>query len=229
LSAELGSTDNLDLAGIMYEGGISEVDIWAGAFDGASVEFWRVSWDGSTTSTLVAAGKTGSVQFGDNSYKFEIISAAERLQQRAILQPVMATCRFKLGDSRCTVDLGPLTVTGTVTAVPLVNIFTRAKRRTFTDTGRTEADQYFQFGRVTWLTGANAGFSSDVRAFASDQFVLDRPCPSEIQIGDTYSATPGCDLLKPTCTTKFSNGINFGGFHYVRGYDDLNKTPDQSI
>jgi hypothetical protein len=33
--------------------------------------------------------------------------------------------------------------------------------------------------------------------------------------GDTFTAYPGCDKTQNTCTSKFNNLVNFGGFPYV--------------
>lgn len=228
LSADLGATDNMDLSGIFFEGGISEADLWSDAFDGASVEVWRYPWNGGTP-VLVQAGTIGSRVFGDTAYKFEVVTAGEKLSQKPILQPVMPTCRWKFGDSRCGVDVSALAVAGTVTAVAPVNYFTLAQRRTFVDSGLGEPDGKFTLGRLTWTGGDNIGVSVDVKVFANDTFVLSQPVPVPISVGDTYSVTPGCDRLASTCHDTYANKINFGGFEFVRGYDDLNATPDQDI
>lgn len=224
-SAEFGATENMDLSGIISSGQISRGDLWAGRFDGADVEVWRVDWEATNNAELMAAGRCGSVQMGSTEFTFEVTTAGERLQQRPILQPYTPTCLYKLGDSRCSFNLPALQVSGSVTAIPSPNLRTVARRRMFTDTARTEADNYFQLGRLTWVTGANAGISVDVKSFASDVFILEQAMKHEIEIGDTYTVVPGCDHLFTTCDVKFSNSINFGGFPHVRGTDDLQKTP----
>lgn len=228
-SAEFGETENMDLAGIISSGLITLSDLWAGRFDGADVEVWRVDWEDTTRAQMLAAGKCGSLSAGSVEFKFEVTTASERLTQRPILQPVMPTCRFKLGDSRCGVDLEALRVSGAVTTVPATNVHTGARRRIFADSSRAEADNYFQLGRVTWVTGDNAGISADVKVFTDTQFILETPMQYEIQVGDTYTVVPGCDRIFETCGTKFNNAINFGGFPHLRGTDDLQKTPEAKL
>ena len=225
LSAEFGATENMDLSGVIAEAGITRSDLWAGRFDGAAVEVWRAAWDGSTTPKLIAAGNCGAVEFGSNGWTVEVTTAGARLQQRPILQPCMASCRYKLGDSRCGVDLPALSVAGAVTSVASADVFAGAERRIFTDTSRAEADDYFQLGRLTWTSGENTGLSVDVKSFAADQFVLEQAMQYNIEVGDTYSVVPGCDRLFTTCDVKFSNHENFGGFPHLRGTDDLARTP----
>ncbi len=229
ISAEIGAVDNADFDGLVYENGISEIDLWAGRFNGADVEIWRASWDNANYAECVAAGKCGDLNLKNNTYRFEIITAGERLQQRAITQVVTPGCRYKLGDSRCTVDLAPLTVTGSVDAVSAVNVRTGGNRRVFTSNARTEPDEYWQLGTITWTGGDNAGQSLDVRNFADGVFVLETPAQYQIQVGDTYSLTPGCNLTSATCHSKFNNKVNFGGFEFSPGTDDLNKTPGAEV
>jgi len=47
-----------------------------------------------------------------------------------------------------------------------------------------------------------------------------------VQVGDTYTAKPGCDKSAEICKTKFDNFINFGGFPDVPGQDRIASTPD---
>lgn len=228
LSAELGSTDNVDLSGLIFPGGVTEADLWAGKFTGAEVEIWRASWAGAG-ARLIAAGTCGSLQIEDTSYKFEIVTAGEKLTQRPILRPVMPTCRWQTYSTECTVVEADFTETGAVTGVTDENLFQMSRRRVFTDTSRVEAADYFTLGKLTWTSGNNNGISVDVKDFGSGQFILAGPMPRDIEIGDTYSVTAGDDQTAETCDTKFNNKINFGGFEHLRGSDDLNKRPDQDI
>lgn len=224
-SAEFAATENMDLSGIIAAGAFTQEDLWTGIWDGAEVQVWKVDWKDPTQGELMAAGQTGSVSFTDGSFKFEVTTAGQRLQQRPILQPVMPTCRYKLGDSRCTINLEALRVFGSVTSVASPDYRIGAEQRVFTDTIRAEVDNYFQLGSVRWETGDNAGQQIDVKVFADGTFILERPAEFSIQIGDTYSAVPGCDLIFETCDLKFNNAINFGGYPDLRGTDDLQKTP----
>lgn len=224
-SAEFGATENLDLTGVIASGQITRADLWAGKYDAADIEVWRVDWSNPTVADLLAAGKAGSLEFGSNEFKFEVVTAGERLQQRPILQPVMPTCRFRLGDSRCTVDLEAARVSGSVTALATPDLRVGAAKRIFADASRTEADGYFQLGRLTWTSGANIGISVDVKLYAADTFTLERPMQYDIELGDAYTVVPGCDRIFTTCDTKFANAVNFGGFPHLRGTDDLQQTP----
>lgn len=229
LSANIGDSDNIDLDGLVSAGAVSVVDLWARLFDDATVEIWRAAWDGSGYSELLFAGTCGALDLEDTTYRFEVVSAGQRLTQNAVLQSVTAACRYELGEARCGVNLAAFTVTGSVTAVAAPNLRTSARRRSFTDSARGEATNYWQFAKLTWTSGSNAGITCDVLAFGSGVFVLSRSMPYDIDAADAYSIIRGCDKLPATCNTVFSNKINFGGFEYLRGNDDLNKTPKDGV
>ena len=38
------------------------------------------------------------------------------------------------------------------------------------------------------------------------------PLPFTIEIGDQITVIPGCNKTVPTCTNKFNNVLNYGGF-----------------
>jgi len=48
------------------------------------------------------------------------------------------------------------------------------------------------------------------------------PMLNLVQVGDVFTIYPGCQKrLQQDCITKFSNGINFGGFPYLPGIDKM--------
>lgn len=229
VTAEAEGADNMDLNGILSTAGVSPVDIWNGLYEGATVDVYRVAWGGESYSYLMKSGIVGAVEFGDNEYRLEVMTANDRLAQRPVLSVVTPGCRWKFGSTQCGVDVAALAVTGAVTSLAPVNVFTNAHRRTFGDTSRVEANGRFTLGQLTWTSGPNDGLICDVKLYTTGEFVLQRVLPYPIELGDTYSATPGCDRLAATCEDTYANKINFGGFEFVRGTDDLSKTPEQDV
>lgn len=123
------------------------------------------------------------------------------------------SCRWTLGDSDCQVDLAAFTSTGTVSA--LVDI------RNFVVTGITATDHYYLDGTLTWLTGDNTGDTYDLEDNLSTNLTTQLNAYFPIQIGDTFTIIAGCDRLKGTCTTKFSNLLRYGGHPFLAGSDAL--------
>ncbi len=209
------SVDNLEVMGFLDSASITEDDLYAGFWDGAEVEIFEVNFRDLTMGRMILrTGTIGQVQSGRNSFKAEIRGLMQQMQQPTggTYEPA---CRHQLGDSRCTVDLEALRVTGTITAVTSVRV-------TFTDTGRTEADDYFGGGNLTFTSGLNEGVTIEVSSFASDVFTLALQAPFTIAVGDTYSVVPGCrKRFTEDCVTKYSNGVNFGGFPDIPGSDKV--------
>lgn len=225
LTGELGGGDSVDLEGIISDGAISEVDIWAGLFNGATVAIRRVNWNDLDDHELILSGTCGAFEFDEIGFKFEVVSLGERLTQQPILRRWLPTCRFKLGDAQCGFDLSTLEGSGTVEAVSSRHDSTQAHRRIFTDTNRAEADNYWQLGTLTWTSGQNNGQSVDIRSSTSAGiFELEKATQYPIEVGDTFTVLPGCDRSFATCQTKFSNEVNFGGFPFIKGDDDLIET-----
>lgn len=111
-----------------------------------------------------------------------------------------------------------LTLDGTVTAV--------TSARQFTDSSRVEATGFWQFGKLTWLTGANAGKQIEVKSSTSGGVIeLAEQMFFSIQVGDTYTIHAGCDKsLANHCRDKFDNSDNYGGFPYVPQKQEISAT-----
>lgn len=71
-------------------------------------------------------------------------------------------------------------------------------------------------GVLTWTTGNNAGLSYPVKGQDATSIELFIPTMANIQPGDNFSVTAGCDKTFETCKLKFSNAVNFGGFPHIQ-------------
>lgn len=222
------STGNMDMAGVVSDDSITDADLYNGLFDGAEVEVWVVPWKNpdNETAMRVLHGTIGKVEHGDNQFRAEIITPSATIQQRPLLETYSPGCRFKLGDERCKIDLSALEVSGSVTGLAIPTCPNSSERRVFADSSRTEVNGFFDFGEVTWVTGDNAGLSVEVKSNTDGTFILWKPLPNPIQLGDQYTMRPGCDLSAETCKTKFNNFDNFGGFPHVPGEDKAFQTPN---
>jgi uncharacterized phage protein (TIGR02218 family) len=217
-----GSVPNLEVAGFLDSARITEDDLMAGLWDGASVIIFEVNYDDLTQGIMILrAGTIGEVTAGETAFKAEHRGVAQQLQQ-SIGSVYAAACDANLGDARCKLDIEALRVSGTV---DLLN-----SRRIFGDTSRSEVEDYFGAGVVTWTGGDNAGLSMEIADFhVGGGFVLHLPMPYDIQIGDTYTVVPGCRKREQEdCKTKFGNIVNFRGFNTVPGNDKVIGTATTS-
>ena len=208
------NVDNLEVAGLLDSEGITAADIEAGRWDHAAVEIRQVNWaDLTMGAEILRVGEIGNVQRRGSGYTCELRGLMQKLQNN-IGNLVTPSCNAKLGDARCGVDLDALTITSV--AVTDVN-----SRGEFEASSLGQDNGYFVQGEVRWLTGLNAGITMDIRAHSNvgGLITLALKAPFDIQIGDTFDITPGCDKSFETCKAKFTNSINFRGFPRVPGKD----------
>lgn len=209
------AADNLVLFGLIDSTYLTEGDLRSGAYTGARVEIFVVDWTnpGAGAVRTLLVGHLGTVVIRGKQYEAELIELAGELSKPAV-GVVSLRCNATLGDSRCGVSLSA--VTSSVTAV-------LEARRVFTDTTRTEADGYFDGGKVTFTSGANNGRTMDVKKYtlSTGRIELYEPLPADIAASDGFSLYRGCDHTFATCDGTFSNADNFRGFPHVPGVSDL--------
>ena len=215
------TADTFDFEMILNSADITANDLRAGRFDFADVWIYLINYaDTSQGVVSIISGKLGEIEIkSDNRAKAEFRSLTQLVNQ-TIGRIIGPECDADLGDSRCGVTLATYTETGTLTGV--------TDNKTFADSGRSEANDYFNYGLLTWTSGLNNGLSKEVKDFvnATGQFTLVGPMPFSVQVGDTYSVYAGCDKKKATCKDKFSNLVNFRGFPSVPGLDQALTYPD---
>jgi hypothetical protein len=92
----------------------------------------------------------------------------------------------------------------------------------------TQAAEWFKYGKLTWLTGANASLSQDVRRHgAGGAFTLWDEMAEPIGVGDTFEVHAGCALRHDLdCRDKFDNIKNFNGEPFLPGSDEASQFPD---
>lgn len=220
------AVDNLEVLSTLDSAQIAEADILAGLFDYAALDIFLVNYADLTQGKLYLAQDwvLGEVSINDNTFRAECRGKSQHFSQN-VLDLYTPECRADLGDAQCGVDLADSAQTfwgnGSVTAV--------TSRRVFEDgnSDRSETEDVFTYGKLTWTSGNNNGRSMEVKTFtpassAGDAtFELFEPMSADIQVGDTYDVTYGCDKDKATCVAKFSNLVNFRGEPFVPGLDIL--------
>jgi uncharacterized phage protein (TIGR02218 family) len=219
------ATDNMEITGMLTSDDVTEGDIVGGLYDHARVDIYACNWSDVTQGTVQLRrgwlGEIGTAVSSDKQGHYVAeLRGLHDLLQRPIGAYYTPECRYDLGDASCTIDVALLTVTGAANGViDLAN---------FVDWSRTEASGLFNYGKLTWISGANNGLSMEVKNYDADSqtITLWLPMPHAIASGDTYSVYPGCDKRFATCRAKFSNAVNFGGFPYVPGVGNILQYPD---
>jgi len=214
VSSEGFAVDNAEIT-VQDGDSITRADVLAGIWDGADMEIAEVDWTAATpVKNVLKIGKIGvfTTMRGHSKVEFRDLRQAIQSPHETLMQP---TCRYRLGDAKCTknISASPFTVTGTIDS--------SASQYSAADAARTEAADYFAEGMFTFTTGLNAGLSHKVKSFSAGVFVFWAQFIFPIGT-DSYSVSAGCRLrFQEDCITKFDNGINFGGEPNKRNPDTL--------
>ena len=124
-------------------------------------------------------------------------------------------CRLPFAGTKCAYGKDPAVLKDEKTA----QIVDSGTTGYIVDSARIEADDYWNFGFVTFandtLTVALRGVTRMINDFDSAEckihFKIALLCAP--QAGDTYKIERGCDLTLTSCQDKFDNDVNYGGIH----------------
>lgn len=139
-------------------------------------------------------------------FVMEVRNEADRFNQ-IVGETITPQCKADYGDARCgaVVEF----VDGTVTAVTDELTFAVSY-------AGSHADDFFNFGKVEWLTGELAGIAPiEVHDWsAAGQLVLFAPLPELPAIGATCRIKRGCPRSRTACMAR-------GRILFFRGYPEL--------
>lgn len=214
------SVNNLEINSILDSSAITPTDLVGGKYDYARVDIFLVNYLDLPTyleanppkHLLLVSGVLGEVKNSDYTFTAEVRSKAQFLSQKTS-NLTSKLCRYDLGDSKCTVNLAPYTHNLTVATV--------VNNRTFTVTNFSQIDSYFDYGNVTFSSGANNGVKAMVASYINSNrtIILFEPLPYQLQAGDTLIAIAGCRKTISDCQGRFSNILNLGSEPHVPGAD----------
>lgn len=222
---------DVEVTGILSDDNITEHDLSHGLFDGATVDVYLVSWDRTnmTGTKRIGKGILGDTTQGGVSYTSQVLTIGMKLSQNPLIEVYSPSCRYTVGYGHCPVVISTYQYNGTVTGVLPRTALNRVRNRQFFDSSISQADGYYDTGRLIWTSGSNIGISCDVKNYFSsnDLVSLWESMPNEINIGDQYTITPGCDGSTTSHTVKFGLSMDsFGGQPDLPGNDALMRTPN---
>lgn len=225
------SVDNMEVLGAIDPDlfvDVSIADVEAGLLDTAQVTTFRLNWQNPDDfQEVLRHGTLGQIRWNsDREYRTEVRGLNQILQQ-TIGRTCGERCDVEeFGDERCKFNLPAATVTGTVTSV--------TNRREFATTldlvGPAPASGYFNLGKLTMTSGENAGYSRQVRDDSQSSVLgniaLWEAFPLDVQPGDEFTMSPGCDRRRETCKDVHNNLINMRAPGiFVPGMDEIIRAP----
>jgi uncharacterized phage protein (TIGR02218 family) len=193
-----------------------------GRFSRAEVRLFQINWREPAAGAIeILFGHVTQARPEAATFVLEVRNEADKFNQ-VVGETLTPQCKADFGDANCGVT--PESITGIVTAVTDDLIFTVSFAGTY-------AADYFNFGKVSWLTGALAG-TRPMEIFDwtdSGQVTLFMPLVAMPSIGDTCTISRGCSKVRrhddptvPTCMT-YDNVVNMW-----KAYPDLPGT-DQIV
>jgi uncharacterized phage protein (TIGR02218 family) len=181
-----------------------------GDFDKAQITVQRLFMDenlGQQGTVIRFVGNIGDLdELGRVNAKFTCKSKVEDLNVSLPRNILQSTCVHTLFDAGCTLTKSSFGKNGIVQAGSTVNKLL---------TNLIDPDSYYDNGQLVFTSGANNGHIVAVKKYAGTVINFAVPLPVAPNAGDTFTAYPGCDKTQATCTAKFANLANFGGFPYV--------------
>ncbi|MBI1217481.1 MAG: DUF2163 domain-containing protein [Rhodobacteraceae bacterium] len=215
--------DNAEAVGALSDASVTEADILAGRFDGASVRVWQVNWADVGARVLQFNGTLGQITRGAGAFHAELRGLTEQINS-AQGRVYQTNCGAVLGDGRCRFDL---TQPGYFAEMAVVRV---EAARVFGFTGFAGFDdRWFERGRLVVLSGAAAGLAGVVKndrlSDAGRAVELWQALGAAVAPGDLVRIEAGCDRLAASCRLKFHNLLNFRGFPDIPGEDWLTSYP----
>lgn len=192
------SVNNLEFTGVFGESlDITLDDVRDSKFDSAEVVGYLVNHSDTTDYTLEFEGVLGQFIWNDYTFQSEVRSKTFLLS-RGRNKVYSRTCPYVLGDSNCGVTLASHTISRTISAI---------SNNTITVNSTLTSD--FNLGRVVYSSG------KEQHVFSVSGTTITLWEPTLGSVSDTISVIKGCDKIRQTCKSRFSNLDRFGGFDLI--------------
>lgn len=208
---------NLEVSLTMEAVGLTKEDLLGGKWDGARVEVRHYRWDAGTVEQSWR-GVLHWVIYDDDVMKAEVLDVSVIFQQ-AIGNLYQDSCRADHGDDDC--GRTPATASATVTAF--------VGRDEIVVTLTEPEANFYQNGKVTFTSGANAGLSKEVREStqegASLRVKLLESMRYAVQVGDAVTLHEGCAKTMLACIRK-GNAKRIRCEPHIPGRNKLFKWPN---
>jgi uncharacterized phage protein (TIGR02218 family) len=213
------TADDIEVVGPITTTGLTtRAAILGGRFDGAVARLFQVNWAAlSDGPARILRGYVAEAMVEGGQFRLKVHSEVSKFIQE-IGRTITAYCDADFGDARCGFDVVP--VAATVASVTDERNFTVSFSGSF-------ADDFFNRGTVTFLTGGLAG-TRPVEIFdwsAAGQIALWADLAEPPDVGDTLQLRQGCEKTRAACM-EYDNIENFRGFPDVPGSDQVLRYPN---
>jgi len=205
--------DDLDAAGLLQPGVVTEDDIRATRWDDAEYRIFRANWASPSDGIeKCKAGRLGVIRVKRQSFLVQLLGMLDTYTT-VIGKKTQPGCRTSLGTEECGVV--PTIVSGVIDLCE-TDLFT------LSDSARTEPDVFFDEGIIT-IDFPTGPLSYEIKAYiqAGGIFVTKTIIHYDAT-GMDYVMSEGCTRrFQEDCVGRFANGARFRGEPWLRGNDAL--------
>lgn len=215
--------DNLEVGAGYRDGIITEAEVAGGVYDGAGIILFLIDREDHAAGELILQrGKIREIRSRDGIFNVELASLASLLQAN-VGRLVTPYCIVPVFSAQCGLDedgehptiLKPYKWADGEVSVVNSSIIFRA------NDSEAYPTEFFNNGKLTWLTGGNAGVLSEVKSHGLSSGVAiftlhEPPRLASIAVTDTFSVTWGCNKSFYRCQTA-ENVINMRSFPWLPG------------
>lgn len=155
------------------------------------------------------SGRVRSAVFADDVARLECEPTAAQMERDGLRYQFQASCNHMLYDATCGLDALAYKVATSVSSIDGDDV---------TASGlSSKPDQWFRAGYL--VRGLDYRM---IRSHVGDTVTLWLPFEN-LQEGELIDAYAGCDRSLDTCSAKFGNVLNFGGFPFVPKRNPFNS------
>jgi len=202
------AVDTAEIEGALSSARLSEAEIDAGLFDGATVETFRVDWSAPEGAKPIRVSAIGKITRRDGTLVAELESLARNLDRPAG-RYLRRTCDAELGDARCGVSVAGFAAAGTIVSSQGNDAYVVAGLE-------TSPDGWFAGGR---LASGDGSYRVVAHRSGTVGILVSLEGGGELAPGTAFTITAGCDKTFATCRGKFANALNIRGFPHLPGND----------
>ncbi len=210
--------DGLEVSGAINASAIREDDLKSGRWDNARLSIFLFDWTAPQAEIRVLAeGEWGEVSFSDIGFETELRGLTAFLDAPVVPQ-TSPGCRASFCGNACGLNAQRFQH---LVRVNLVNGDSFA----FDSPQIIGGANAFAYGSLRWIGGANNGLTGQILSSDFGTLVLANKPEFAVEVGTLALISQGCDKTITTCSTRFSNAINFRGEPFLPGSDLLTRYP----
>jgi len=174
--------------------------------DNATLTFYQVDRTDLTKYRIGFKGKTGNVDYDYHAVSITFVNIFNFSRRKLPKILYEDSCPYRIFDSDCKLIKSAWAATGSVDS---------GDANTINDSGRTEADDYYNFGYVEMTSGNNDGEERMVSSYTQGVINVFPDFTNVVSAGETYKIYPHCQRTRTLCNSIFSNATNYGGFRHI--------------